>query len=114
MKYLYLIVCLLPCTVQASADPQEKEYLLKFVQKARDYFNTGQGCKPKYSFEDRMYLVEEFLSIKDVDVKNILYRNENEIGIFLERTKPERPGLSLEVYLKDGKCKEFYIYQIMH
>ena len=117
MKILILTILLFCFTFQGLAN--EKNYetaeLIEFVQEVRDYFKDGTGsCVPKYSFEDRKYLVSEFLTIKDQEIKEVSFQNSHSVSIFLKRQKPERPGLSLKIDLNNGKCREFYIYEIMN
>jgi hypothetical protein len=92
----------------------EQSELIGFVQQARNYFENGSGCPPEYDFDDRLDLVEEFLTIEDQEVKEIIGSSGNEITIFMERRKPYRPGLTLRVNLNGKSCESFYIYELMN
>ncbi|MDK2598326.1 hypothetical protein [Pseudoalteromonas obscura] len=115
MKYLLIFVFIFFQKIVSATEPlEEREYILNLVQEVRYYFKTEKGCKPRYSFKERRHLVEELLSIKETEVKSILYRSANELGIFLERVKSGRQGLTIEIYLNEGRCDEFDIFEIMH
>jgi len=116
MKYIstLILLCFVTSCASTDANLEDRSYLIELVQQARNYFNNGSGCKPQYSFEDRMDLVNEFLTITDEEVKYANTYFENEITIFLERHKTARPGLHLTINLKNGKCQSFYIYELMN
>lgn len=117
MKYLLLfLIIFIQSAVLAKEqfEAEDRELVLSLVQEVKGYFNTDKGCKPRYSFKERKYLVDEFLLIKDAEIKSILYSNANELGIYLERIKLGSSGLYLEIYLKEGQCNEFDIFEVMH
>lgn len=96
-----------------SREIKDRSDLIELVQQARNYFKSGKGCMPEFDFDDRMDLVQEFMTITNKEIKTGTSIAENEISIFLERKKPYRPGLSLDMNLKDGRCETFYILEIV-
>lgn len=97
----------------AKAPEFEHSELVVFVQQAKNYFLEGTGCALEFSFDDRLYLVEEFLTIESHEIWGVISGSESEISIFLERPQPQRPGLSLQINLNGRICKSFYIYELM-
>ena len=88
---------------------------LALFQQVKGYFeNPDSKCRPKFEVSKTDRVVSELLSIKENEVKEILYHLENEVSIFLERPKHMRPGLSLNIELQNNKCRYFSIYEIMH
>lgn len=102
------------CLAFAEAPRFERSDLIGFVQQARNYFKNGKGCPPEFDFDDRLDLVGEFLTIEDQEVKEVISSSRKEISIFLERRKPHRPGLTLQVNLKGESCESFDIYELMN
>ena len=88
-------------------------YLNQLIEDVRTHKNEGSKCK--YS-GNQFDLIKELLSSENKQFKDarLLGKNQSELHVFVEIPKPQRPGLSLTISIKNNRCESFNVFEIMN